>query len=73
MFLITYALTRCIKFFDGSRGVEKVTSLHYDIAKSVEEWVDEMQQYEDEEYILINAFPISEEQAEKWDGNLISM
>lgn len=73
MFLITYALTQYIKFFDGSRGVEKKTSFHYEIVESVEEWVDEMQQYNDEEYILINVFPISEEQAEKWDGNLKSI
>jgi hypothetical protein len=71
MFLITYVLTRYSKSFGGL--AEKIVTFHYDIAESVEEWVDEMQKYEGEEYILINAFPISKEQAEKWDGNLHSM
>lgn len=72
MYLITYVLTQHIQHHLGELW-EKSISLHYDIANSIEEWVDETQKYDGEEYILINAFPISEEQAKKWDGNLKSM
>jgi len=50
----------------------KGESNHYDIADSVEAWVEEVQKYDDD-YILINAFPVTDEFAEKWDGKLRTM
>ena len=63
-YLITYRYNP--KVYNGT------PSFHYDIVSSVESWVEKMQEY-DEEYILINAFPISEEFAKKWDGALRTM
>ena len=50
----------------------KGKSFHYDIVSNVETWVEEMQEYDDD-YLLINALPVTDEFAEKWDGALRSM
>ena len=64
MFLITFS-------FDNP--YHNHVTFHYDIVESVEEWVDEMQEYDDGDRILINVLPISKEQAKKWNGALQSM
>jgi hypothetical protein len=43
-----------------------------DITEDPAEWIWETQQYE-ETYILLNALPITEEQAERFDGTLKGM
>lgn len=64
-YLITY---HCRKFGTGESG-----SFHYDIVDDIPAWVDEMQKYDGEEYVLINQLEISEENASRWDGDLASM
>jgi len=49
----------------------KGQSFHYDIVDNIETWVEEMQRYDD--YVLINALPVTDEFAEKWDGKLRTM
>jgi len=50
----------------------KGQSFHYDIVDNVEAWIEKTQSYDDD-YVLINALPISIDFAEKWDGALHTM
>jgi hypothetical protein len=63
-FLITYHFQRLNK--DHGRFI-------YKVVKSVTEWIDYVQQFEDGEYVLINVLPITEEEAQRYDGSLKSM
>lgn len=48
---------------------------HHDIVDNPIIWLEDMQQYVDggDEYVLIASFPVSDEWAEKWRGNLGTM
>jgi len=59
-FLISYAYHR-----DG-----RIHSFHYEVIDSIEEWIDETQEYNDGPYVLVFVMPITNEQAKKWFGDL---
>jgi hypothetical protein len=49
------------------------TNFAHDITQDIIKWLDDVQKYENETHVLINYFPIDEETAKRWDGNLKSM
>ena len=49
------------------------TTFHYKVVQDIVKWIDHMQEYVNEEYILINHIAIDEELAKRWDGNLKTM
>ncbi len=56
------------------RGFD-LRSYGYDIAESEEDWINVTKELEEEQesqwqYILINSVEISDEFAERWEGNL---
>ena len=63
-YLITY------HFAHNHSWHSEIDGFHYEITKDVEGWVDEMEQYEDGEYILINVLPINEATAKRWASKL---
>lgn len=65
MYLITYQWTRD-RFPDEQH-------FSMTVAKCPIEWLIKAQEFEREAYILINAQPITEEQAKQIDGNLKGM
>jgi soluble cytochrome b562 len=52
---------------------ETHNSYHYAMAKSAIEWIEEMQEYKDGWYVLVNVLPVTDKWAEEHDGGLGSM